>query len=610
MGFEMRRAQHWVLRGTLACACLWACSSKSPEDPGIAAAGSREAQSELRRLEEKWELRSGPSRAELRPDLERFVTQYKSDPSAAKARLLLGRIALMERRLGSAEEILKPVMRGAPGPVRDEAEVILAAIEHRRGNHERALSRLAPLEGKLLSREARDQYAQERTRAAIAARRWRLTVDSMIAWLAESDNSRDVQKWTESAIVQVPNVALARVLADWDAEEDSQAEEEASDWIQRVIIEHLSREALRARDAHLARDLLEWAPPWLRAGKSGDALSVLAALAQKEARIVGRGVGVVMGGETEEVQRRSARVGMGIVRGLDLGRFADTGETVKMLAAENHGSTSAALGTLTGLGASILVAGFDADSASQAIAFAESRKVPVVVLHEPREGAKSAYGFVFGVERRTQIEAVERTEGFADKWTIVGEGGSACPDAGTRPGAMTLPFEAWRSEGLRAVLVLADSACCSRVHAQFARAPHAPRIIFGLEGADTATVGRPAPLRLAVGQYPAPSSRSTGVQMSEVEKDILDGKAPPRPQASDWYYSLGVDVARLLAEALRHLPETQVTDKEQVREHHEKARAALLDARAPLITADAQGFTSAGTVKRTLRIQIPEGAQK
>jgi hypothetical protein len=92
----------------------------------------------------------------------------------------------MERRLDSATEILKPILRGSPGPARDEAEVILAAIENRRGNHQGALDLLAPLEGKLLSREARDQFARERTNAAIAARRWRLAVDSMIAWLAET----------------------------------------------------------------------------------------------------------------------------------------------------------------------------------------------------------------------------------------------------------------------------------------------------------------------------------------------------------------------------------------------------------------------------------------
>lgn len=606
----MRRARHWVFRGALVFASLWACSSKSPEDPTVAAAGSREAQTELRLLQGKWELAAGSARATLRPDLERFVAEYKDDPSAQRARLLLGQIALMERKLESAEKILEPILRGSPGPTRDEAEVIMAAIENRRGNHQRALDRLAPLEGKLLSREARDQYARERTDAAIAARRWRLTLDSLIAWLAESDNSRHVKESTEAAIVQIPKVALSRLLADWDSEVQSPSAEEAKDWIQRVIIEHLSREALRSHDSQLARDLLERAPPWLRAGKSGDALSVLAALAQKEARIIGRGVGVVMGGVSEDVQRRSARVGMGIVRGLDLGRADGKGSGIKMLAADNRGSTSSALGTLTGLGASILVAGFDEDSASEAMAFAESRKVPVIVVHEPRAGTKSAYGFVFGIERQAQLDAVQSTESFADKWTLVGDAGTPCPPASARPGTVTLPWQEWRNEGTQAVLVLADSICCSRVHAELAATPFSPHLIFGVEGADTRVFGKPEPHRLSVGRFPRAAPTSVSGPMSEEEKALLEGKAPPPLQASDWYFSLGVDVARLLAEALRHFPETQVTDKAEVREHHEKARSALLDARAPLLTTDAQGFTSAGRIQRVLRVLGPDGARE
>jgi hypothetical protein len=514
----------------------------------------------------------------------------------------------MERRLDSAEKILQPILRGPFGPAQDEAQVIFAAVENRRGDYQSALDRLAPLEGKLLSREARDQYARERTQAAIAARRWRLTLDAMIAWLVESDNARHVKDWTASAIVQVPTVALARLLADWDSEAETPDEVQANEWIQRVIIEHLSGAALRGKDAHLARDLLHLSPPWLRAGKNGDALSVLAALAEKEARIIGRGVGVVMGGASEEVQRRSARVGAGIVRGLDIGGESGSGAGIKMLAAENRGSTSTALGSLTGLGASILVAGFDPEGAAEAMAFAEARKVPVIVMHPPEGGAKSPYGFVFGVGEEAQVDVVQATERFRDKWTMVGGGGTTCPRTSSRPGTTELPWEEWRSAGRRAVLVLGDATCCSRVYAELSATPWAPEIIFGLEGADTRTLGKRPPLRLSSGQHPEVEEAPLSGQMSEEEKAILQGKAPSSHPAGDFYFSLGVDVARLLSEALRPFPEAQMTEKEQVHDHYEKVRAALLDARAPLITTDAQGFSSAGEVSRTLRIRGVEGS--
>lgn len=607
MASEMRNARHRIVRAALCGAFLGACGPKSPDDPGVAVASSREAQTELRRLEAEWELLSGQKRTSLRADLERFVAEYRRDPSVPRARLLLAQIALMERRLDSAEKILEPILRGPVGPAQDEAHVILAAIENRRGNYQSALDRLAPLEGKLLSREARDQYARERTQAAIAARRWRLALDAMIAWLVEEESARHVKEWTASAIVQVPRIALARLLADWETEAETPEATQANAWIQRVIIEHLSSEALRAKDAHLARDLLQLSPPWLRAGKNGDALSVLSALAEKEARIVGRGVGVLIGGTSAEVQRRSAQVSAGIVRGLDLGSGNGPGAGVKMIATENRGSTSTALGTLTGLGASILVAGFDAAGATEAMAFAAARKVPVIVMHPPQSGVKSPYGFVFGVGEEAQVEVVQTSETFRDVWTLVGGEGTACPTTSSRPGTTELPWEEWRSEGRRAVLVLGDATCCSRVHSELSGTPWAPHIIFGLEGAGARAPGARPPFRLSSGQHPLVEETPLPGQMSEKEKALLAGNAPSPVTTGDFYFSLGVDVARLLAEALRPFPEAQVTEKEQVRDHYEKVRAALVDARAPLITADAQGFTSAGEILRTLRIRGREG---
>jgi hypothetical protein len=301
---------------------------------------------------------------------------------------------------------------------------------------------------------------------------------------------------------------------------------------------------------------------------------------------------------------------MGIVRGLDRGRSATAGEGIKMHAAENRGSTLSALGTLTGLGASILVAGFDADSASEAIAFAEARKVPVVVMHEPADGRKSSYGFIFSVDRQAQIDAAVATEGSAERWLVVGDGGTPCPLGMARPGTMSLPWEEWQKEGFRTVLVLADSTCCSRVHSELTRASWSTPIIFGLEGADAKVIGGTPPLRLAVGQFPRLQSEDLSGKMSEQEEAILRGRAPQHFEPSDWYFSLGVDLSRLLVEALRNFPETQVTDKEEVRVHHDKVRSALLDARAPLMTSEAQGFTSAGWIQRNLRVLGSQGAKK
>src|SRR5690606_9041992 len=252
--------------------------AKSTAEADFASASSRKAQAEFRIIEEEWEIRSELSRAELRPKLEEYIQDHESEPSAKRARLMLAQIALNERRLGSAEEDLEPLLSGPEGPARDEAQVILAALDNRRGHPEKALERLEPLHGKLLSREARDQYARERTSAALAARRWRLSVDAMISWLAESGTtSRAAQEWTAASLNQIPTRALSRLLADWGKKVTSSSEQTASDWVHRLVIERLTDVALRTRDPLLARDLLQEAPPWLRAGESGDDLALLAA---------------------------------------------------------------------------------------------------------------------------------------------------------------------------------------------------------------------------------------------------------------------------------------------------------------------------------------------
>src|SRR5690606_15180159 len=124
------------------------------------------------------------------------------------------------------EEILSPLLNGPVGWARDEAQVILAALENRRGNPEKALRLLEPLHGKLLSREARDQYARERTNAALSTRRWRLAVSATISWLSESGmHSRAAKEWTTQSLNQIPTRALSRLLADWDKDLSSPSDQ-------------------------------------------------------------------------------------------------------------------------------------------------------------------------------------------------------------------------------------------------------------------------------------------------------------------------------------------------------------------------------------------------
>lgn len=607
-----RRAPRWKLRRTSSpigvglfsfsiIVGLSGCKPPATPGPTLSAAVSLEAQAELRELEDEWELRGEVARRELRPRLEAFVQKHPLDPSVARARILLAQIALLERRFSSAENVLRPLIQGRQGNSRDEGIVILAAIDNLRGEHERALSRLEPLDGKLLTREAKDSYSKQRSIAAMGARRWRLAVSVMIAWLVESEpETAHVRSWIESALDEVPSRALSRLLAEWKDGDARPEETQARKWIHRVLLLRLTDEALAQRDSLLARDLLDSAPSWLRASKAGEELTLLAASVQKEANISGRAVGFVLGGRSEEQRRRSVRFVSGVMRGLGLGQ-ASAERKIRTVTTEDRGSISSALGTLTGLGATILVAGVDVTSARTALAFGERQKVPVVVLADPEVTQSLKYGFVFGVSQDQQILAARRGFSQVQEWAFVGTEQFPCPNEAPSSSKADSSPDQWREQGVGAILVLGDPRCARATEKELARLRWAPALLLGLEAAH----GRyETPQQsLQVGRFPIQQSTFEGERASEQEKRIAEGAiAPPLMQEGDWFFTMGLDLARLIEAALLTMPDTEVTRADQVKVRHEQARSALVLARADLITSNSRGFSKEQGIEREFSV--------
>jgi hypothetical protein len=585
-----------------------ACKKTGPSGPALAVTNSLEAQQELRALEERWEVESDTTRRELREDLEAFIRRHGTDPSVARARVLLAQIALLERRLGDAEEIIAPVSLGPKGSARDEAMVILAAIDNRRGNHEEALRRLEPLSGKLLTREGKDRYSRERTIAAMASRRWRLSIAVMVTWLSESEpETAHVKRWIESAIDGVPSHALTRLLEDFEHETPEDSKTTARDWLHRVLIERLSEDALSREDPLLARDLLTRALPWLRASKEGAELALLAAKVQKDAQVTGRAVGVVLGGDSEFKRRSSIRFASGMLRGLGLGLgLASDSHRVRTLTAEDRGSVASALSELSGLGASILIAGVDEEGAEAALAFAESRGVPVIALSQPKTHRELNFGFVFGVGEARQEKILADLLPEAATWAFVGANGSPCRSAAVATETEGPSFRLWKEQGVQAVGILGNASCTRDVIHELSAISWSPAVIVGLEGAHEEFVHEGPGRSLQVGGFPLPDSGNRGYQASQLEDEVAQGRRPPPlTQESDWFFTLGFDLARLVEAALVMMPDTQVTQKEEVRIRHEQVRAALLKVRVPLVSTEASGFSMDHFVERAFSLSGP-----
>jgi hypothetical protein len=576
------------------------CGGSSANQPEAALAETTDAQRELRELEQAWELATPAKRVELREPLQEFIERYPTDPSVARARLMLARAMVEEGQLDAAEQTLGPVIQGPPGNTHDEAEVLLAVVERRHGNPEAALARLAHLDGKLFSAEARDTLARERIQAALATRRWRLAVDGLVTWLSidQRHTARD-EAWVLGVLAQIPVPALSIVLGTYAKEPPAENEATAREWLERRIIELLSREALAKQDPHLARELLQNAPLWLRTSEVGDELLLLASQAGEAANVAGRVVGIVVGGDTESERRRSVQVVSGMLDALGLG--SGSTDELRLIVEEERGSLSGALSALSGQGASLLVAGSNADSALAALRFAEARQIPLLTISAPAVAVDDLhYGFVFGEDEVAQarsLEAALAARG-VEKIERVGSLGTSCEPASSRPGVPTFPVSTWSTAHVRGLVVLGDPSCARRLAAELRGLSPRPILALGLEAAE-APQAEFTGLRLGAGKFPdrfedkASSRASSRERRGEVES----------LGAPSWFNVLGADMARLAKVALAALPNTTVSAEKEVRARHEALGRALASAEAELISTEARGFAGKHRLVRTLEVR-------
>ena len=538
----------------------------------------------------------------LGPRFEEFLRRYPNDPGSLRVAVLYGWLEMEQGRLERAEQVLSPALRAKESANRDHARVVQAAVLTRQGKPEAALTLLLPLRGKLVDESFRELFGQERVKAALLARRWRLVVDALTEWLGETTRRPErVHEFARRALAQVPSHVLLRLLSEETAVEGDAGEgtyvrgrtraedakvRDASAWIERSVIEQLTQTALRDQDARLARQLLTLSPSWLRASDEGERLALLAASGGFDARIEGRTIGFVYSEHDALARRRSSDASAGIVDALELGRARGSGD-VRFLMRESRGDLTGALSALAGEGASILVAGVDDASATIALSFAEAKKVPLLSLTDPADRPRAlSYGFVVGAsleeERRVLSEELSRRGAKND--LVVGPGGVSCDAQPAFPGGPRFPVLSWQREAIDGVIVLGDGACADQLAKETRAVRYSPLFGVGLE----ATYGR---------------------RRANLKNDVVLEASSRATTETAWYELLGRDAARLARVALEAIPPDTSLERDAVRAELTRARAALLAARAELETTSAAGFGGAQVLPRTLRATSPSGEE-
>src|SRR5690606_335850 len=174
------------------------------------------------------------------------------------------------------------------------------------------------------------------------------------------------------------------------------------EWLERRLADELANSALREKDPELARRLMQ-TPGAVADVKTRTELNRLAMSGELARRIVGRTLGLVLSLESPTGQVRSSELASGVMRALKLPASARDPRAVRLLVENDRIGMRTALGKLAGGGASILIAGVDAEGAAEATAFAEEAAIPVLIVTAGATATRDPkYSFSIGVEKSTQ----------------------------------------------------------------------------------------------------------------------------------------------------------------------------------------------------------------
>jgi hypothetical protein len=532
--------------------------------------------------------------------------------------------------------------------------VVLARRSRLGGDPEGALALLRPLIGKTVDPVTRAEFQNELTLTALATHREYEAISYMDAWLRASSEEEKAKAVADvTAIVEkLPRDVLVGAL---QAMRTQRASFGYGVDIERILGQRLVALATTSGDAELARMLLDPdAGALVVAGDAGAELGELATSRRGLNVVEGRTIGLLLPTESPGLRDESADVLRGVMWALGLPRgvrslsvpravtTADGGvgvvrpqcapldaapaleeptpaEQVRLVTRDDAGSadrTEVSLDELAGEGASVIVAGLDAQTSTRVLRWGESHGVAVVVLVPPGEAvATHAFGFVLGEPRGEVIDALARaapslgTEGVAP---VVDESEvAALPAQGARVGGLTLlpavscdvpanragdprfPLSTWEHEKTHAWLVSGSPVCARDVVGELSAAHARGLVALTLEAAALPVHG--PGLRVV--------SASAGVVPETAAEDTRDDELrrfAATLGSATWWTALGRDAATLARVAVKQLPTGSAGEAHEVTDRRARARSLLAASRARLWTTESTAWQEGHTMKRTI----------
>lgn len=576
-----------------------ACGGSGPrlEVPAATLGATTEAEEIFRPLMRRWTLGTPEERQALEGRLVAFCRRFEEDDLVRLALVLRAFNALDVGELDRARELATGESRaaarsplfGPAGTTRDLATLVAGAVERRRGEPHKALSRLRPLLHKMLDDFATNMLDEELVHAALGAHAWSDAVRFLEVWRheAEPGSERYVEQRISELIAKVPKDELMAALR----ARSGSAHSEGS--IAREIAQQLALVAVGSRDIALARELVETYKALL--GSYGEAVARLA-VDTTRGKVSGRTVGVLVSLRTGAMKRRTVDVTAGVAFGLRT-RKTDARLVSRDATAEPE-DVIRAMSELAGEGAAVIIAGVDPMHSETAAKYAADNALPVILLTpDPTDlGGLSSFIFFIGSEpSATTKKLADALHGDGAK-VIAGYGASLSTSSeSVGVGVERACDRDAKTADLEAELVDAviayDGSYCGQELVALAKGVRA-RIGIGL--GVTGLYPPPASAYvLEAGVFPVTQKRTD----ARLDAWLADGRAAP-----SWWAALARDAAVLAFEAVKDLEETGAEDASGVRLRRQQAAVGLAQARAELWTTEALGFVKSQRMARAVRL--------
>jgi len=653
------RGRRLVLRVVLALAVpaalsLLSCGKgQTRARPVASLADGTAAGQAFERLRIAW-VRNDPSdRPALRHDIEAFVTAFPNDGLARLVRIYWA-LSLMDPPAdwSQAERRLESLAPPPPGASHDLYVIAVAKLRRYHHQPDAAFALLRPIVGNIVDARARALLQEELTFDALEAREPYEAIAYMDAWLrgASEEDRQTSEAKVAVALGAVPEGALRGSLAAMRASAKVGESHGYGVVIQRLVGERLGQIAANRGDAALARWLLDaetgGGTPMLGEEVSA-ALVQLATSRRGIGSVAGRTVGLVLPTSSSVLRDEVADVLRGVLWALDLGRDAGEGADgadagkkrgppIRLVTRDDGGDPSrlrVGMEEVAGEGASVILTALDGETATEALEWAASSSLNVIVLAAPlaRAGdAGSAPMSLFSVGedwpaevavlaaalearsssgkgRETPIATLTDTEvtsallAATRASTAAWQPPTSCDLAPTSAGESRFPLGEWEKSGVERWLVAGSKVCADDLLRGLRQHGRRGVMALSLEASDAQERAAPAIhcVTATTGIIPlslAPAS-STDPRVEDARAMVAWTGAP-----AGWWTALGHDAAILARTALSALPADTTSDTTEIARRRMIVRQGLAAAHAPLWTSEHDGFDAARAVPRTVRV--------